>query len=103
MYVTVFTGFTPFRHKFTPEMRKSCQSSSHHHSADGDPGPEGGGEHPRPDLPRAVAARNVVALVGAVAVLVALVPVAEAGVNLVLKVKIQNLLGDLLLMRCCMV
>ena len=65
-----------------------CQSSSRHHSADGDAGPEGGGEHPRPDLPRcraAIAARNVVALVGAVAVLVALVPVAEAGVNLVLK------------------
>lgn len=86
MYVTVFIGFTPFRHKFTPEVSKSCQSSSRHHPADGDPGPEGGGgEHPRPDLPRAVAARDVVALVGAVAVLVALVPVAKAGINLILQ------------------
>ena len=71
--------------KYDNDIPISCQSSSLHHSADGDPGSEGGGEHPRPDLPRAIAARHVVALVGAVAVLVALVAVAEAGVDLVLK------------------
>ena len=70
----------------------SCQSSSRHHSADGDPGPEEGGhgEHPRPDLPRcraATIAGHVIALVCAVAVLVALVTVAEAGVDLVLQIK----------------
>ena len=61
-----------------------CQSSSRHHSADGDAGPEGGGQHPRPDLPRAVAG-HVVALVGAVAVLVAFVAVTVAPVDLVLQ------------------
>ena len=60
-------------------------TSSSHHSSQYEPRPDGGGEHSRSDLRRAAAARHVVALVGAVAVLVAVVAVTEARVDLVLQ------------------
>ena len=62
-------------------------TSSIHHSSQYEPRPDGGGggEHSRSDLRRAAAARHVVALVGAVAVLVAVVAVTEARVDLVLQ------------------